>query len=218
MSRRDLSPPGRRLTTKGTKPQRTLGNVLCDLRALVIFVRSRGFVSPATKGDVYNGEMLGLRFVALVTLVVWVGGLLALGAVAAPSIFGVLAATQPDHGRLLAGALVGEILRRFQIVSYAAGALLLGTLILRSVLGPRPRRFAWRAGLATVMLAASAYSGIVVAKRIGRLQRAIGVAPSSLPEGDARRIEFGRLHGLSTALQLVPVVGGLMLIFWEIKE
>jgi hypothetical protein len=29
---------------------------------------------------------------------------------------------------------------------------------------------------------------------------------------------LGRLHGLSTGLQLVPLLGGLMLIFWEIKE
>ncbi len=162
--------------------------------------------------------MLALRFVALVMLVIWVGGLLALGAVAAPSIFDVLAVTQADGGRLLAGALFGESLRRFHMVSYGAGALLLGTLILRRVLGPAPRRFAWRAGLATVMLAASAYSGLVVAGRIAQLQGEIGAAPSSLPEGDRRRVEFGRLHGLSTALELVPLLGGLMLIYWEIKE
>ena len=50
--------------------------------------------------------MLALRYAALLMLVIWVGGLLALGAVAAPAIFDVLAA-QPDKGRLLAGALVG---------------------------------------------------------------------------------------------------------------
>ena len=162
-------------------------------------------------------EMLALRFVALLTIVIWVGGLLALGAVAAPAIFDVLG-LQPDHGRLLAGALFGEILRRFHLVSYAAGVLLLGTLMLRRVLGPAPRRFAWRAGLATLMLAASVYSGVVVAARIGQIQREIGVAPSSLPEGDPRRVEFGRLHGISTAIQLVPILGGLMLMYWEIKE
>lgn len=161
--------------------------------------------------------MLAPRFVAVLALVIWIGGILALGAVAAPSIFDVLA-TQPDGGRLLAGALFGEILRRFHLVSYAAGALLLGTLLLRRVLGPAPRRFAWRAGIATVMLSASAYSGLVVAARIARIQAEIGVAPSSLPDGDARRVEFGRLHGLSTALQLIPLVGGLMLMYWEIKE
>jgi hypothetical protein len=161
--------------------------------------------------------MLALRYAALLMLVIWVGGLLALGAVAAPAIFDVLAA-QPDKGRMLAGALFGEILRRFHLVSYVVGGLLLGTLVLRRVLGPAPRRFAWRAGLATLMLATTAYSGLGVAARIERLQRDIGVAPSSLPEGDVRRVEFGRLHGLSTALQLVPLLGGLMLIYWEIKE
>lgn len=162
--------------------------------------------------------MLALRFAALVMIVIWVGGLLTLGAIAAPSIFAVLAATQPDQGRVLAGALFGDMLRRFHLLSYGAGALLLGTLMLRRILGPPPRRFAWRAGLATVMLGAAACSGIIVSGRIGQLQRDIGVAPSSLPEGDARRTEFGRLHGLSTALQLVPILGGLMLIYWEIKE
>jgi len=161
--------------------------------------------------------MLALRYAALLMLVIWVGGLLALGAVAAPAIFDVLAA-QPDKGRMLAGALFGEILRRFHLVSYVVGGLLLGTLLLRRVLGPAPRRFAWRAGLAALMLATTAYSGLGVAARIERLQRDIGVAPSSLPEGDVRRVEFGRLHGLSTALQLVPLLGGLMLIYWEIKE
>jgi len=162
--------------------------------------------------------MFALRYAALLMLVIWVGGLLALGAIAAPAIFDVLAARQTDNARMLAGALFGEILRRFHLASYAAGAILLATLLLRRILGPRPRRFAWRAGLATLMLTASAYSGFIVAARIQRLQEDIGAAPSSLLAADPRRVEFGRLHGLSTALELVPVLGGLMLIFWEIRE
>jgi hypothetical protein len=162
--------------------------------------------------------MLVLRYAAVLALVVWVGGLVALGGIAAPSIFDVLAVRQAAEPRLLSGAVFGEILRRFTLVSYGAGAVVLLTLIARRILGPRPHRFAWRAGVAAVMLAATAYGGMVIASRIDQLRLSIGVAPSSLPEGDARRVEFGRLHGLSTALQLIPLLGGLALLFWEIKE
>jgi hypothetical protein len=68
------------------------------------------------------------------------------------------------------------------------------------------------------MTAASLYAGIVVAGRIAALQSTMTVAPSSLPATDPRRVEFGRLHGLSSGLQLVPLVGGLALMFWELKE
>ena len=102
--------------------------------------------------------MLALRYAALLALVVWVGGLLALGAIAAPATFDVTAWRHTADGRVLAGAIFGETLRRFHLVSYAAGGLLLLTLLTRGILGPRPRRFAWRAALATVMLAASLVS------------------------------------------------------------
>src|SRR6266581_4503567 len=92
------------------------------------------------------------------------------------------------HARLLAGAVFGEILRRFSFVSYAAGVILLGTLVVRAILGPRPRRFAWRAVVVLLMLAATAYAAIVVAGHIHQLQLAMGVAPSSLPVTDPRRI------------------------------
>lgn len=162
--------------------------------------------------------MLALRYVALLTLVIWVGGLLALGGIAAPATFDTMGAHQVADGRLLAGALVGEMLRRFELVSYGAGGLLLLTLITRRILGPRPHRFAWRFAIALLMLLASAYAGRVVTAQIHQLQREIGVPPSTLPESDPRRVQFGRLHGLSTSLQLVPLLGGLVLMYWEIRE
>ena len=163
-------------------------------------------------------RMLVLRYAALLALVVWVGGLVALGGIAAPSIFDVIAARQIADGRMLSGALFGEMLARFTLVTYISGGVLLLSLIVRRILGPRPHRFAWRAGIGAVMLAVTAYGSFGIASRISRLQRDLGVAPSSLPEGDPRRVEFGRLHGISTALQLVPLLGGLMLLFWELKE
>lgn len=162
--------------------------------------------------------MLALRFAALLALTVWVGGVIVLGGIAAPAAFDVMASRQVPDGRVLAGAVVGEALRRLHLLSYVCGGLMLLSLSARAVLGPRPTWFAFRIGFVAVMLAASAYSGLVVAKRIDRLRAEIGVAPSSLAESDPRRVAFGRLHGASSALQLVPILGGLVLLFLELKD
>lgn len=161
-----------------------------------------------------------LRFAAAVALAVWVGGLIALGAVAAPSTFDVVAARQVAEGRALSGAIFGEALRRFHLVAYACGAVIALTLLLRAALGPRPLRFAWRVALTTVMLTATLYSGLVVAARIDAAQRSIGpgLTASTLPEGDPRRAQFGRLHGQSSGLQLVVLVAGLGLLFLELQD
>jgi uncharacterized membrane protein len=162
--------------------------------------------------------MVFLRYVALLALVVWVGGLIALGAIAAPATFDVIAARQVPEGRLLAGAVFGEVLRRFFYVSCGAAAVVLLSLAARRVLGPKPRHAGVRAGILVLMTAATIYAGVVVAGRIAAIQATLTVAPSSLPATDQRRIEFGRLHGISSGLQLVPLIGGLALIFWELKE
>ena len=168
----------------------------------------------------YNDRILALRYAALLALTLWIGGLLVLGGIAAPSTFDVLAVERVADGRALAGTIFGETLRRFYLLSYVCGAVLLGTFIARAVLGPRPRWFGVRAVLTVAMLAASAYSGMIVSSRIeqARADIGVGVAPSSLPESDPRRLTFGRLHALSSGLQLIPILGGLILLFLEAKE
>jgi len=49
--------------------------------------------------------MLALRYVALFALVVWIGGLAVLGAIAAPVAFDVTAARHLPDARVVAGAL-----------------------------------------------------------------------------------------------------------------
>jgi uncharacterized membrane protein len=162
--------------------------------------------------------MLALRYAGVVALTLWVGGLLVLGGIAAPSIFDILAARQLPQDRVLAGAIFGEVLRRFHLLTYVCGVVLLTTLLVRGVLGPRPIMFAVRLGIAFLMLVASAYSGLIVSAQIVRAQAELGVAPSSLPQDDPRRAAFGRLHAMSTGLELVPVLGGLFLLFRELKD
>jgi hypothetical protein len=162
--------------------------------------------------------MLVLRYVGLLALTLWVGGLLVLGAIVAPSIFEVLAARHIAADRLVAGALFGEVLRRFHVLSFACGAVLVSSLVLRGVMGPRPIMFAARLLVAFLMLAATAYSGLIVAPSIERLQADAVVAPSTLPANDTRRVEFEHLHAISTGIQAVPILGGLFLLFRELKD
>jgi uncharacterized membrane protein len=168
----------------------------------------------------YNERMLVLRYAHLLALVVWLGGMVILGAIVAPTVFQVLPMREPEAGRLLAGAVFGAALGRFHYVAYACGAVLLVTLILMAVLGPRPAQFAVRSALAAIMLGIAVYSGVVVLGSVERLQREIGltVAPSTLPDGDARRVRFDQLHALSTRLMLVNIVGALVLLYWEARE
>ena len=162
--------------------------------------------------------MLALRYVYVLALVVWLGGMVVLGALVAPTTFEVLQSREPLAGRMLAGDVFGTTIARFHYVQYAAGALLLVTLAAMRLLGPRPAAFAARSVLVAGMLAAALYSGLVVLDRIDALQQATGGLTSRLPPTDVRRVRFDDLHQLSTRLMLLNMAGALILLYWEARE
>ena len=162
--------------------------------------------------------MLALRYVYLTALVIWLGGMVVLGAIVAPATFQVLQAGAPDIGRMLAGNLFGVILGRFQYVAYAAGAALFVTLAAMALLGPRPSGFAIRMAIIAVMIAVALYTGFSVLAEIDGIQGAIGTLPSQLAAGDPRRLRFDHLHQLSTRLMTFNMVAALALLYWEAKE
>jgi uncharacterized membrane protein len=164
--------------------------------------------------------MLALRYVYVLALVVWLGGMVILGGIVAPTTFQVLQARGGVTGRALAGAVFGTTLIRFHYVAYACAVVILIVLVVTAVLGPRPAGFAIRTALTTIMLAVALYSGVVIFGQIERLQREIGpdISPSSLPAGDARRTRFDQLHQLSTRLMMANILGALILLYWEARE
>ena len=151
--------------------------------------------------------MLALRYVYVLALVVWLGGMVMLGALVAPTTFEVLQASAGSEGRELAGALFGSMLSRFHYVAYGAGALMLLTLGVMRVLGPRPAHSGLRAIIVIVMLAVALYSGVVVLRQVDAVQADAGGLPSRLPAGDARRVRFDSLHLLSTRLMMLWASG-----------
>ena len=163
-------------------------------------------------------KMLALRYVYVLALVVWLGGMLILGAVVAPTIFEVLQAHAPATGRELAGDAFGAMLARFHYVAYAAGVLMLLMLGAMRVLGPRAAQGGIRAGIVAAMLGIALYSGLVVLPKAQTSQQAAGGLPSNLPATDSRRIEFDRSHTLSTRLMMLNIFGALVLLYWEARE
>lgn len=159
-----------------------------------------------------------LRFASLLTLAIWVGGLIVLGSVGAPVLFTVLELKDPVGGRGLAAELFGGMFIRFQQMAWILGGALVLLLIIRRVLGPRPRPFAVRLSAASGMLGLSLVSGLLLAPRIDAIRRDTGGAIASLDEGDARKIEFNRLHGLSNALMGITLVVGVGMLWLEMKD
>jgi hypothetical protein len=181
----------------------------------------------------YNAWMVALRYVYVLALAAWLGGMVVLGAVVAPTTFQVLApstveglapssaegqASAPGNRRALAGEVFGAILARFHYVAYAAGGTLLLALVAMRILGPRPHAFAFRAVLVLAMLLVALYSGIVILGTIDAIQASAGGLPSLLPVGDSRRIRFDELHRLSTRLMMANIAGTLVLLYWEARE
>jgi uncharacterized membrane protein len=162
--------------------------------------------------------MLALRYAYILALVVWLGGMVVLGAIVAPATFQVLEASAPAIGRALAGELFGSVLARFHYVAYGAGVTLLVTLGLMRILGPKPHAVAIRMLIVAAMLALALYSGVVVLGSIDTIQAEVGDLPSRLPADDARRIRFDELHQLSTRLMMTNVVAAMALLYWEARD
>ena len=162
--------------------------------------------------------MRPLRYLYILALVMWLGGMAIAGMVVAPTTFGVLEAWNPATGRVLSGQVFGAILARLHLIAYAAGTIMVIVLTVQRLIGPRPRSYGIRVGLLVAMLALTFYSGVLVAPRIDRLQAEVGGPMNALADADPRRMEFDRLHTLSTTLVMATLVGGLMLIGWETRE
>lgn len=162
--------------------------------------------------------MRSLRYLYVLALVLWLGGMAIAGLVVAPVTFNVLEAWNPTTGRVLAGDVFGAVLERLSLIAYAAGILMFVVLTVQRLLGPRPRSYGIRVGIIAVMLALTLYADMVAAPRIDELQSQVSGPMNQLAADDARRVEFDRLHSLSTALIMAAIGGGLVLLGWETRE
>ena len=61
--------------------------------------------------------MRPLRYLYVLALVLWLGGMAIAGLVVAPTTFGVLEAWNPSTGRVLAGEVFGAVLGRVHLIA-----------------------------------------------------------------------------------------------------
>jgi len=161
--------------------------------------------------------MVALRCLYLIALVFWVGGMVALGALAAPATFDVLEAHHGARGRLEAGDVFDEMLRRFRFFEYGSATILLGCLGVLYRQTPRPTAIGIRVITVVGMLAVSLYAGLAITGQIAAVQLTIENNIATLTDTTQYAARFDYPYSLTTMLLVLNLGGGLSLIYWEAR-
>ncbi|MCC6543826.1 MAG: DUF4149 domain-containing protein [Nitrospirae bacterium] len=144
-----------------------------------------------------------LRFLHLLSLVVWIGGMIFLVVIGAPSIFKVLP-------RESAGDVLGEIFPKYWIMGYLCGGTALATVILLSF---KEHLFPWgKIGLLILMTVLTLYLGLVEASRAREVRLQIRAEEDTVRRETLKK-EFKVLHRKSVALNAVILICGLIVLF-----
>ena len=155
-----------------------------------------------------------LRTLILLSLVVWVGGLLFFGLVVAPVAFGNLMPMFPDPavGLSVAGVMVRNSLLHLHSIGIVCGIVLLVLCVAERVTRATRRSIAPPLILIAVMLGLTAYSQFSVIPRMESLRIEAGPAMADPASTNPARVDFNRLHNLSTSLEGIVLLAGLGLI------
>jgi uncharacterized membrane protein len=144
------------------------------------------------------------RYLYLLSLVLWIGGIVFFSFLASPSIFKILPREQ-------AGQVVSDIFPKYHLLGYVACAVALGSLFgLRQLGVAQSVRTAML--FLVVMGGIQVTMGTVVGPMVIEARDAVKAAPPG-PEKDRLEKRFGGLHGVSMLLNLTLLILGLMLLY-----
>jgi hypothetical protein len=148
----------------------------------------------------------GATLVAVLALSIWVGGLVALGACAAPIVFRVVPAP-------LSGDAMGAVFRRFDGVAIGSAVVVLACEALRMWVraGVASTMERVRTALAVATAACAIYGGVKLSPSIIALHESGAVR--GFGEGGA---ELERLHELAERVAKAEVTMGLLLLALQI--
>lgn len=148
-----------------------------------------------------------LRFLMVLSLVVWIGGLVFFAFVLAPTAFGVL----PDTH--LAGNVVGRALGKLHWIAIVAAIVFLLSSLLYSYLTQGTAHvFAMRHILICLMLALTLVSQFWIIPRMDTLRAQVGDF-AQVPLTDPARVQFDALHVWSTRVEGAVLLLGLVVVY-----
>jgi uncharacterized membrane protein len=148
-----------------------------------------------------------LRFLMLLSLVVWIGGIIFFAAVVAPTVFSVLPT------RHLAGQVVSRSLNALHWMGLCSGLVYLGSSIWYSRMESGfAHPFATRNVLVMLMIVLTLISVFVISSKMLSLRADIGVI-DEVGQSDPRRVEFNALHRWSTRLEVGVLAIGIAVLY-----
>ena len=153
-----------------------------------------------------------LRFLILLSLVCWIGGLIFFAFVLAPTAFSVLPSTH------LAGNVVGRALGKLHWIGLASGIIFLASSLLYSRLTDGTAHvFAARHVLLCLMLALTLISQLGIIPRMDTLRASLGDVRSA-PIDNPQRVQFDALHVWSTRVEGAVLLLGLAVVYLTAKQ
>jgi len=148
-----------------------------------------------------------LRFLMLLSLVVWIGGLIFFAFVLAPTAFSVLPTSH------LAGNVVGRALGKLHwIAIISAIVFLISSLFYSRLTDGAAHIFAARHILLCLMLALTLISQFGIIPRMDALRDSL-VEVRSVPIDNPERIQFDALHVWSTRVEGAVLLLGLLVVY-----
>ena len=148
-----------------------------------------------------------LRFLMLLSLVVWVGGLMFFAFVLAPTAFQVLPNTH------LAGNVVGRALGKLHWLAIVSGIIfLIASLLYSRVAQGSAHVLTVRHVLIIVMLALTVFSQYWIIPRMDKLRASVSDF-AAIPLSDPARVQFDALHVWSTRVEGAVLLLGLLAVY-----
>ena len=148
-----------------------------------------------------------LKFFMLLSLIVWLGGIVFFGAVLAPTVFTVLPT------RHLAGSVVSPSLNRLHWMGIISGIVFLITSMIYARLATGSAHvFAARHVLLIIMLLLTLTSQFAITPKMATLRASMGNIDNVSPTAPAR-VQFNALHIWSTRLEMGVLLLGLVVVY-----